>query len=289
MGKPIVERVLENIWHIGIREFIVVVSPRDSEILQHFHHEWKLKAKVKFAIQKERLGMANALSFAAPLIKGDFILSACDNLVPVEHINDLVAKFLDDKETLATLSLTRVEKSYIPKSGIVVFEKDIVKNIVEKPSVEEAPSDIGSIPLYVFKPKILKYLPEVKLSARGEYELQDAIQLLIQRDGNVTGVITKKRLYLTSPADLLRTNHHYLTHGHDKPQLSPHTVGKNTQLVTPLRIDEGTKIGENCKIGPNVYIENDCQIGNGVVIKDAIILRKSIIDDKAWIENTVVS
>lgn len=289
LGKPIVERVMENIWHTGIKEFIVVVSPTDSEILQHFNREWKLKAQIKFVIQEERLGMANALACAAPLIRGDFILSACDNLVPVEHVNDLIAKFFGDDRTQATLSLLKVSESYIPRTGIVALKDGFITKIVEKPSLEEAPSNIASLPLYIFKTKILEYLSEVKLSKRGEYELQDAIQILIERAGNVNGIMTKERLYLTSPQDLLYINRYYLLNGHDKPQLAPHTVGRNTQLITPLRIEAGTTIGENCRIGPNVYIEKNCSIGKDVRIKNAVVLSETIIPDGTSVVNEVLS
>jgi len=54
-----------------------------------------------------------------------------------------------------------------------------------KAQAGRSPSNISSLPLYCFSPRILDYLPEVRPSARGEYELQDAIQMLINRDGRV--------------------------------------------------------------------------------------------------------
>jgi NDP-sugar pyrophosphorylase family protein len=173
--------------------------------------------------------------------------------------------------------------------GIVVMEGSWIMRIVEKPKPENAPSNISSLPLYLFSHRILDYLPEVPLSPRGEYELQDAIQMLIEREGHVRGVLVERRLTLTSPADLLAINRHYLLNGHDTPQLAPYTVGPNTQLITPLRIEHGTVIGCDCVIGPNVYVERDCHIGCGVTIRDAVILRESTVGDGAVVENQVVS
>jgi NDP-sugar pyrophosphorylase family protein len=113
--------------------------------------------------------------------------------------------------------------------------------------------------------------------------------MLIERDGYVRGVIVHRRLTLTSPADLLAINRHYLMTGNDRPQLAPFTVGPNTQLITPLRIESGTLIGANCTIGPNVYIERDCHIGDGVTIRNAVVLRESTIPDRAKIEDQVIS
>jgi len=173
--------------------------------------------------------------------------------------------------------------------GIVELDGQWVTRIVEKPSPEEAPSNISSLPLYCFTRRILDYLPRVPISARGEFELQDAIQMLIEEEGHVRGMLVEQRLTLTSPADLLAINRHYLLKGNDQPQLAPHTVGCNTRLITPLRIEGGTIIGENCTIGPNVYVERDCQIGDGVTISNAVILRESTVVDGAVVENQVVS
>jgi glucose-1-phosphate thymidylyltransferase len=135
----------------------------------------------------------------------------------------------------------------------------------------------------------LDYLPAVRPSPRGEYELQDAIQVLIERDGRVGGVMCKRRLTLTNAADLLALNRHYLTDGNDRPQLAPQTVGPNTRLVTPLRIENGTIIGANCVIGPNVYVERDCRIGENVTIRNAVLLRESAVPDGETVVDQVVS
>jgi len=161
--------------------------------------------------------------------------------------------------------------------------------IVEKPKPEEAPSNVSSLPLYCFGHSVLGYLPEIKLSPRGEYELQDAIQMLIEREGHVRGVFVERRLTVTGPADLLNINRLYLLCGDDRPQLAPTTVGPNTRLVTPLHIESGVVIGADCTIGPNVYIERDCEIGTGSYLRDAVVLRDVKIAPGSRIVDQVVS
>jgi bifunctional UDP-N-acetylglucosamine pyrophosphorylase/glucosamine-1-phosphate N-acetyltransferase len=193
------------------------------------------------------------------------------------------------QEANATLSLMQIDRALASRTGIIEWRDGQISRIVEKPSPAEAPSDIASLPLYVFSPKLLDYLPQVKLSSRGEYELQDALQMLIDHDGRVTGVLTPSRLQLTNAADLLALNRHYLTTGGDTPQLAPRTVGQHTHLITPLRIEEGTTIGPGCVIGPRVYIERNCRIGADVLIKDAVILRDTVIEDGRQVVGEVVS
>jgi NDP-sugar pyrophosphorylase family protein len=289
LGKPVVERVMETFYDNGVRDFILVVSQDDRDIVKYFNEESELEVNITFVVQEERLGMANALQRAAPFIYQDFVLSACDNLAPAQHVAELMERQQKDEAVHATLSLMRIDPSSVSKTGIVEMVDGRVTHIVEKPRPEEAPSNIASLPLYVFTPRILDYLPQIPVSPRGEYELQDAIQMLIEADGGVQGVFVESRLTLTGPDDLLAINRHYLLSGYDRPQLAPFTVGNNTHLITPLRIERGTIIGEECVIGPHVYIERDCHIGANVTIKDAVVLRESVIENGTTVTDQVVS
>lgn len=289
LGRPMVERVMETIYENGIRDFILVVSADDRDIVRHFEEECALDVRVRFAIQDERLGMADALRQAAPYLGGDFVLSACDNLTSAGHVRELLACREAHADASAILSVMPIPEEEIGRTGIVALNDGKVARIVEKPSRDEAPSNIASLPLYVFSPRVLDFLPHVKLSPRGEYELQDAIQALIEKGGGVFPVFIERRLTVTGPADLLAINRHYLEAGQDRPQLAPFTVGPNTHLITPLCIEEGTLIGRDSVIGPRVYIERDCRIGDGVGLRDTVVLRGACIPDGASIANEVVS
>ncbi|HOU14767.1 MAG TPA: sugar phosphate nucleotidyltransferase [Anaerolineae bacterium] len=289
LGKPIVERVMELLAENGVRDFILVVSPEDRDITRYFMRESALEADVRFVYQTERLGMAKALQCAVPLITEDFVLSACDNLVTADDVGRLMAFWRTSPPPNAILTLMPVKRERISSTGIVALDGPWITRIVEKPTPEEAPSNISSLPLYVFAPRILDYLPEVSPSPRGEYELQDAIQMLINRDGRVGGVTVERRLTLTNAADLLALNQEYLTHGDGRPQLEPHTVGPGTQLITPLYIEQGVVIGTGCVIGPNVYIERDCYIGDRVTIRDAVLLRGASVGDGETLADQVIA
>ena len=289
LGKPLVERVMEDLYVNGVEDFVLVVSPDDRDIVRHFRSESTIDADVRFVYQIERLGMADALRRAAPLLQEDFILSACDNLTSAEYVGQMLAAWNSEPQPTAVLSLMPVPRSKIGSTGIVELDGEWVVRIVEKPEPEEAPSNVSSLPLYCLTHGILDYLPEIQLSPRGEYELQDAIQMLIEREGRVRGVFVERRLTVTGPADLLDINRLYLLSGDDRPQLAPTTVGANTRLITPLHIESGVLIGADCTIGPNVYIERDCEIGTGSYLRDAVVLRDVKIAPGSRIVDQVVS
>lgn len=289
LGKPLVERVMEDLYVNGVDDFILVVSPDDRDITRYFRFDSTLEADVRFVYQVERLGMADALKQAAPLIEGDFVLSACDNLTSAEYVRQMLKAWRAEPRPNAVLTLMPVTRDQVSSTGIVELDGGWVTRIVEKPRPEDAPSNVSSLPLYCFSRIILEYLPEIEPSPRGEYELQDAIQMLIERHGRVRGVFVERRLTVTGPADLLNINRHYLISGGDRPQLEPQTVGPNTRLITPLRIESGVVVGADCTIGPNVYIERDCKIGTGSYIRDAVILRGVEIPAGSRVVDKVVS
>jgi NDP-sugar pyrophosphorylase family protein len=272
-----------------VTDFVLVVSPDDRDIARYFQRESTLDADVRFVYQIERLGMADALRRAVPLLEGDFILSACDNLTSAENVGRMLAAWNAEPRPDAVLSLMPVSRDRVSSTGIVELDGEWVTRIVEKPAPDQAPSNVSSLPLYCFGRVMLELLPEVMLSSRGEYELQDAIQMLAERNGKVRGVFVERRLTVTGPADLLNINRLYLLSGDDRPQLAPNTVGPNTRLITPLRIESGVVIGPDCTIGPNVYIERDCHIGTGSYIRDAVILRDAQVPDGSRVVDQVFS
>jgi len=288
VGRPMVERVMETIYRNGITDFILVVSADDQDIVPYFTEACPAGVRVRFVTQQDRLGMADALRQAAPLIEGDFVLSACDSLCSADHVGEMLACYRRHPGAGGVLSVMPVPEEQLSKSGIVALEDGRVRLIVEKPGPAEAPSRIASLPLYLFSPRILTLLPQVKLSPRGEYELQDAIQALIEQDGPILPVFAEHRLTVTGPADLLAINRYYLERDGERLQVAPAVVGPQTLLLPPLGIEPGTVIGRDAVIGPRVYIERGCCIGDGATISDAIILRGATVPGGANIVNEVV-
>jgi NDP-sugar pyrophosphorylase family protein len=289
LGKPIAQRVMENLASCGLRDFILVVNPQDREIREHFQRDSKLDVKLHFVDQPDRLGMADALKHAAPLIREDFVLSACDYLVTEEDVQSLISSWVKRPGLGALLSLIRIPMEDTGKTAIVTLEGDRVTSIVEKPAPDQARSNISSLPLYCFSPRILDYLTRVQLTQRGEYELQEAIQMMIAEDEDVHGLFFKSYRTLTSAEDLLELNLHSIKSDPGDLQVAPDVVGPGTNLVSPLHIEQGTVIGSGCTIGPNVYIEVNVRIGDHVRLQNVVVLRQAVIPDGVELSDQVVT
>ncbi|OGO41541.1 MAG: hypothetical protein A2W36_01475 [Chloroflexi bacterium RBG_16_58_14] len=287
LGKPMIRRVMDNIAGCGIRDFIVVASPHDRELIHYL--EQRQVEHVQMTYQSPARGAADALLHAAALIEGDFLLSACDNLVPLPDLQGMLDCWRSGAAPKGLLALLPIPTAEISSAGIVELDGEWVVRIVEKPALAEAPSNIASLPLYYFRPDLLAYLPRVQPSLRGEYELQDAIQMLIDALGGVRGIHIQSRMTLTRAEDLLALNRHFLALQGDHSLPSPQDIPPEICLYPPVRIEPGAQIGAGCTIGPEAYLEAGCRLGDGVRIQQSVVLRGAVIPAGANISGQVVT
>jgi NDP-sugar pyrophosphorylase family protein len=286
LGRPLVERALLSFFENGVRDYVFVISPDDSEITRHFTEVTSLDISAQFVIQEERLGTAHALGIAAPFIKGRFAVSACDSLVDAAHIRAL---FGEGDCADAVLSLLDVEPGLVSRSAAVSLDGHKVLRIVEKPAQENAPSFTVSLPHYIFSPRLLDLLPGLGVSPRGEYEIADAIQGLIDAGRRVVGVSAEERLQVSNPADLLKLTRRMFSNESEPKQIDPTAVGRGTTIVEPVRVEGGVVLGDACEVGPEVFLESGCHIGDGAVVRRSIVLRGGRVAKGETVEEKVVT
>ena len=283
-GKPMISRVMEMLKSAGLQEFIIVAHPDDRDLRSFFASS----QNVKIVLQYERKGAAHALSYAAPFIKSDFVLSACDNLVdPLEAAN-FVQRFRahSDRRMLGLLALIRVPKEKMKSMAMVEWDGINIRRIIEKPSPDATTSNLASIPLYCFSRRFLDYLPRLKPSIRAEFELQDAMQLLIDETAGLQAEILTGRLTVTDANDLLDLNLRFLAQEQPPP---PASLPSGVRFISPFLLEPGAEIAPGSLIGPNALIESGSSIGKGAVIRNALILRGAAVPAGEIIENKVFS
>ncbi len=179
----------------------------------------------------------------------------------------------------------RVRPEQIPTLAVVVLERGRVTRIVEKPRIEDAPSDIGVPALYVLSLEVLDLLPQVPLSPRGELEFPDVLHLLVEAGGQVGGRFVQERVTLTRWPDLLALNRRFLR---QEPSRVEADLPAGTLVSPPVRVDAGVGLGTGCQIGPEVYLERGCRVGDGAVVRRAVVLQGAAIAPGAVIEDAVI-
>lgn len=283
VGKPIARRVMEQFLPYGIRDFILVIHPGDEEIRPYFEADAKKTGyQITFVKQTEQKGMAHALLQAVPHIHTNFFLSACDNLVYHSVVSQMIQALTPGISSV--LLLKPVTLNQVSSTGIVEFEGNRIIRIHEKPKPEEATSLISSLPMYLLRHEICDYLYRVKPSFRGEYELQDAMELMLPM-GEMRGITTDWRLTLTNVADLFAINLYMLQQEQPCWIAPTANINASAALTPPYFISADVVVNEGVHLGPNVYLGPGTYIHAGAYLQDAVILQQAIISPGETVRN----
>jgi len=287
LGVPITAKIIEQILdETPIRRFVIVVRKANQDIALYFRDKPPRGAEIQFVFQPEPLGMADALKKVAEQspLETDFLLTACDNLYEKGAVSDL-CRIHHGGDFDGTLCLLRMTKEEIAgKSAAVYLDSGRVSRIVEKPALEEIETELASIPLYIFTPKLLEYVPRVRPSKRGEYELQDAIQMLIDDGGKLGYTITNWRWTVTKPEDLLAINLEMLKSREPDEAIEIPAV----EIEQPVLIEEPCELLEGSHIGPNVYIGAESIIGRDCRLSNCLVLSGANVPDGTHADNDIL-
>jgi bifunctional UDP-N-acetylglucosamine pyrophosphorylase/glucosamine-1-phosphate N-acetyltransferase len=178
--------------------------------------------------------------------------------------------------------------------GIVELDEQHVKRIVEKPTREEAPTNLANAGIYAFSTEIFAKIKQTPTSVRGEWEIPDAISLLISEEKSVTAVKIAEEDWVDigRPWDLLNANRWALTRMKHKVcglvengahLIGPVTVAETSRIRSGAYIEGPTFVDEESDIGPNCYVRKYTSIGRKARIGNACEVKNSIVMDNVHI------
>jgi glucose-1-phosphate thymidylyltransferase len=174
-NKPVLFYGIEALVAAGITEIGIVVAPDTGDEIRRAAGDGEaFGARITYIPQAEPLGLAHAVLTAEEFLgESPFVMYLGDNLLR-DGITDLVAAFREH-EPNALILLTRVPDPW--HYGVAELDGGTVVRLVEKP--KEPPSDMALVGVYMFAPVIFDAARRIEPSWRGELEITDAIQLLI--------------------------------------------------------------------------------------------------------------
>jgi bifunctional UDP-N-acetylglucosamine pyrophosphorylase/glucosamine-1-phosphate N-acetyltransferase len=291
-GRAILEHCLNAVKASGIDEALIVTHYMGDVIRQYFGDGKKFGLKIEYVEQKAVLGTGNAVSLAEPYVKDDFLLVYGDLLFSAEAVKNVIDSHEKEKPA-TTMAVVPVEN---PEDyGIVELEDEkYVKRIVEKPNRKEAPSNLANAGIYVFSTEIFDKVRETSASARGEWEITDAVSQFAKEKRTVLAVKISKDDWVDigRPWDLLEANHWALERIDHKVWglvengahlIGPVTVAETARIRSGAYIEGPTFIDEEADIGPNCYIRPCTSVGKKVRIGNACEIKNSIIMDNVHI------
>lgn len=183
-GKPILEDVFDNLVDVSIDEFIVVVGYLKERIIERYGDEYR-GTPITYAHQRNQMGLAHALLAGEQYINNDFVVMLGDNIFR-GNVSEVISRQQRDHADAAFL-IEEVPWEEAGRYGVCRRDEngDIV-GVVEKP--DNPPSNYVMTGFYSFTPAIFQACHLVQPSDRGEYELTDAVNLLIESGRTIEGV-----------------------------------------------------------------------------------------------------
>jgi len=174
-GKAILEWGLEALAAGGVDKVVIVVGYKKEVISSFFGKEYA-GIKIEYVEQREQLGTAHAVSMAEGKVSGEFYVMNGDLIIS----SSLIEKFISDhRKAKAANSMCLVEVADPKHFGIVELKGNIVRGIEEKP--ERPKSNLANAGIYLFSGEIFNAIRKVRKSERLEYEITDAISMLIEK------------------------------------------------------------------------------------------------------------
>jgi len=183
-GKPILTHCFERLATLGADELIVVVGYRKQNIIEHYGDEFE-GIPITYTHQREQKGLAHGLLTAEDHIDDDFMLMLGDNVFDA-NLEDVVRRQREDRADAAFL-VEEVPWDDAGRYGVCDTNKyGEVTDVVEKP--DDPPSNLVMTGFYTFTPAIFHACHLVQPSNRGEYEISEAIDLLIRSGRTIDAI-----------------------------------------------------------------------------------------------------
>ncbi len=215
MDKPAIHAIVHEGLQAGIKEFCIITNDSKNSIFHYLSHQLAYEAKLKDAgkdhldsindiidsasfthvSQPQPLGTGHATLLTKDIIGNEYFgLMFPDEifLTEISVIKQLIT--IAKKYNATVIGVREVPKEKVSRYGIITIKKMIapdifeITDIIEKPSPEQAPSNLATCGRYIFSPKIFDVLQHLKPGYGGEIQLTDGIGELIKKGGPVLAV-----------------------------------------------------------------------------------------------------
>lgn len=271
-GKPISQWGIENLVRHGVTDIAIVLGDNNPEkVVEYYADGTKFGANFTYIYQGEARGLAEAVYRCKDFVGNDrFIVHLGDNIV--QHGLELLVNTKDE----ATVLLAEVDEP--ARYGVAEVKGKKIVRLVEKP--KKFVSNLALVGVYSLTSNIFQIIEGLKPSARGELEITEAIQSIIDSGMNVGFTVVNGWWKDTgTPDDMLSANVQILD-----LSTSYDVLGK----VENSKIDGRIHLGENSKI-VNSTVRGPVYIGDNTTIEDSFIGSYMSIGDDCKITGTEIS
>ena len=299
-NKPMSQYCLESLVNAGISEIAIIIGGTGSNKVQEYYGNGeKFGAKITYVNQDYPRGIAHAISLCMEFVGNDkFVVFLGDNIIK-KSILDYVLKF---KQSDASASILLCEVSNPTQFGIADVKNGVIKKIMEKP--KDPPTNFAVTGIYLLTPTIFDIIDRLKPSWRNEYEITDALQMLLEEGYKIVyDIVTDYWKDTGTPHDIIHANEVILSdmkpyfHGtrEENVLISGNVmIGKGTIIKKGSKVIGPVIIGKECIIGPDTHIGPNTSIGDNSKllkcdIEDSIVMSGCNIDGDFKIQDSIIA
>ncbi|HDQ05994.1 MAG TPA: hypothetical protein ENN36_04650 [Candidatus Bathyarchaeota archaeon] len=290
LGKPLIHHVIDTLKEAGLKDYVVVVGHQGEHIKNYLKDGSKLGVNIDYTVQKEPLGMADALETAKGLAEDHFFVVNGDDIFESFLIKQMINRFKDENAEIV-LSCKPVQETW--KFGIIRVEDEKVTDFVEKPPKGREPSNLAVVGVYILPKRIFDHYKRIPVS---DHQYEDAMLHFI-KDGNVAKAVNYDGFFAgyKYPWDLFTINKHLMD-----GQLTEQTVEEGAEVSERATVEgrvwlgRGAKvlegacirgpcyIGENSVVGGNSLVRDYSSLGRNCVVGFSTEIKNSLIGDDCW-------
>jgi UDP-N-acetylglucosamine diphosphorylase/glucosamine-1-phosphate N-acetyltransferase len=290
LGKPLIHHVIDNLKEAGLKDYVVVVGHQGEQIKDYLKDGGSLGVKIEYTVQKESLGMADALKTAEDLAEDNFFVVNADDIFEASLIKQMVRQFKEE-ETEIVLSCKPVKETW--KFGIIRVDDERVTDFVEKPPKGKEPSNLAVVGVYILTKQIFNYYRKIPVS---DHQYEDAILQFIN-DRKVVKAVSYNGFFAgyKYPWDLFTINKHLMDNKIKQQTIKEDVkISERATVEGKVWIERGAKvfegaylrgpcyIGENSVVGGNSLVRDYSSLGRGCVVGFSTEIKHSLIGDDCW-------
>lgn len=286
-NKPILFRVIEAIRDAGITEIGIVVGSRGHRIKEAVGRGGRWGVNVTYIQQDKPLGLAHAVQVSQEFLGDErFVMFLGDNVIE-GGISPLIAQF-SDSDWNSQIVLTRI--SHPEQYGVAELgDNGQIIRLIEKP--KDPPSDLALVGIYMFDHNVFKAVHAISPSWRGELEITDAIQWLVDNGYSVSPYIHRGWWIDTgAPGEMLEANDLVLE------EIDYHVEGyvdRESKVGRRVTVQRGAEIINSVVRGPAIIGENarivNSYIGPFTSIDHDVVIENSEIEHSVVLDNSRIS